>query len=360
MTTEDRLKAKLEDLVRRHEDLASRLEDPDVIAKPAEYQALLKQSGRLGKIVERYREFLAVERQGAETRAMLVVEKDPAMVELVRDEAKLLEAERERQWSRVLDLLVESDEDADRNAIVEIRAGTGGDEASLFVADLFRMYGRWADSRGWRLEVMESHATEVGGMREVVFSVQGDDVYRLMRYESGGHRVQRVPKTEAQGRIHTSAVTVAVLPEVEEVDLEIHRSDLEIDTFRSSGPGGQNVNKTSSAVRITHLPTGLVVSCQDEQSQHKNKAKAMRILRARLYDRIVSEREAKRAQERKSQIGSGDRSERIRTYNFPQNRVTDHRINFTLYNLDRVMLGDLGELIDELLARDREEKLKVL
>jgi len=360
MAIDERLRVKLDGLVREHEELESRMQDPEVIANTSEYQNLLRRAGRTGKVVDVYRDYLVAERQHGETRALLETEKDPEMVQLAKEELATLDSERARLTGEVLDLLLTRDDQSDKNAIVEIRAGTGGEEAALFAGDLFRMYARHAEKRGWKIEVMDESPSGMGGYKEIIFGLSGREVFRFMRYESGGHRVQRVPKTESQGRIHTSAVTVAVLPEAEDVDIDIQTNELRIDTFRSSGPGGQSVNKTSSAVRITHVPTGTVVSCQDEKSQHKNKAKAMRILRARLYDQIAGQKEAERARERKTQIGSGDRSQRIRTYNFPQNRVTDHRINLTLYNLEQVMLGDLDELFQHLIAYEREEKLKSL
>ena len=360
MAIDERLRAKLDGLNRRHDELESQMQDPAVIGNPTEYQAVLKEAGRVSKVVQLYRSYCDAETQAGDARALIESESDPEMLEFAKEELATATEASGKLGEEVLDLLLTQDEDSDRNAIVEIRAGAGGDEAALFADDLFRMYGRYAEKKGWKLEVMEASPTDMGGFKDVVFSLSGDDVYRQMRYESGGHRVQRVPKTESQGRIHTSAVTVAVLPEAEEVDVDINPNDLRIDTFRSSGPGGQSVNKTSSAVRITHEPSGTVVSCQDEKSQHKNKAKAMRILRARIYDTIAGKRDAERAKERKTQIGSGDRSQRIRTYNFPQNRMTDHRINLNIYNLDNVMLGDLDELFSQMFACEREQRLQEL
>lgn len=360
MAIDERLRSKLDVLVRQHEELESRMADPAVISNNAEYQSVLREAGRTGKVVQKYADYSEAERQARDTAEMIESESDPEMLQLMKDELQTLETSRDSLGEEVMNLLLTGDAESDKNAIVEIRAGTGGDEAALFAGDLFRMYGRYAERVGWKVEIMDASETDMGGFKEIIFSLQGEDVFRYMRYESGGHRVQRVPKTESQGRIHTSAVTVAVLPEVEDVDLEINPNDLKVDTFRSSGPGGQSVNKTSSAVRVTHLPTNTVVSCQDEKSQHKNRAKAMRVLRARLYDSVMGKQEAERAEQRRGQIGSGDRSQRIRTYNFPQSRVTDHRINLTLYDLDAIMLGQLDELFGKIIAFDREQRMESL
>lgn len=360
MAIDERLQSKLEGLVRQHEELESRMADPEIISNPSEYQSVLKQAGQTGKVVSKYLAYQEAERHSDEAETLLKSETDPEMLELVKQELAESQETRERLGYEVMNLILTADSESEKNAIVEIRAGAGGDEAALFAGDLFGMYGRYAERAGWKLEVMDASPTDMGGYKDITFSLSGDSVFRVMRYESGGHRVQRVPKTESQGRIHTSAVTVAVLPEAEEVDIDIQTNDLRIDTFRSSGPGGQSVNKTSSAIRITHLPTNTVVSCQDEKSQHKNKAKAMRILRARLYDAKKGAADAERAQTRKLQIGSGDRSQRIRTYNFPQSRVTDHRIGLTLHNLEDILLGDLDELFNKLLDFDREQRLEEL
>ncbi|MCL1814171.1 MAG: peptide chain release factor 1, partial [Treponema sp.] len=291
-------------------------------------------------------------------KTMVQDEKDPEMKELAREELKELETKLVESGDRLKFLLIPRDPLDEKNIIMEIRAGTGGDEAALFAADLYRMYSRFAETKGWKFEIMSSNETELGGFKEIIFSISGSNVYENLRYESGVHRVQRVPATEASGRIHTSAVTVAVLPEADETEIDIKTEDLRIDVMRAGGPGGQCVNTTDSAVRITHLPTGLSVHCQDEKSQIKNKAKAMRILRARIYEMEEARAASERAEARKNQVGSGDRSERIRTYNFPQNRLTDHRINLTLYKLDMVMQGDVGELFDALKLSAREELLK--
>ncbi|MCL1927813.1 MAG: peptide chain release factor 1, partial [Treponema sp.] len=291
-------------------------------------------------------------------KTMVQDEKDPEMKELAREELKELETKLVESGDRLKFLLIPRDPLDEKNIIMEIRAGTGGDEAALFAADLYRMHSRFAETKGWKFEIMSSNETELGGFKEIIFSISGSNVYENLRYESGVHRVQRVPATEASGRIHTSAVTVAVLPEADETEIDIKTEDLRIDVMRAGGPGGQCVNTTDSAVRITHLPTGLSVHCQDEKSQIKNKAKAMRILRARVYEMEEARAASERAEARKNQVGSGDRSERIRTYNFPQNRLTDHRINLTLYKLDMVMQGDVGELFDALKLSAREELLK--
>jgi len=346
-------------MAKRYDELEKLLADPEVISRQEMYRAYLKEHGFLAKSVGRYRRLQHVMEREAEARAILSDDDaDKEFVGLAEEELKEIEAEHQKLLEEIQEVFLEEDTESGRDAIVEVRAGTGGDEACLFAADLFRMYMRYAEGKGWKTEVMTSNATELQGFKEITFSIRGDDVFKHLRYESGGHRVQRVPQTEAGGRIHTSACTVAVMPEVENIDIEIEDKDLEIETFRSSGPGGQSVNKLSSAVRITHLPTGTTVSCQDEKSQHKNRAKAMRILRSRVYERARAKQEAERSALRRELIGSGDRSERVRTYNFPQNRVTDHRVNFTLYDLQNFMLGGLDPIVDKLLEYDKELKLK--
>ncbi len=349
---------KLEALAERHRELERIVSDPALIKDPARYRDAMREHSRLTQTMEIYGEYRRVlaDLEGAETLGR--EESDPELRALARDEARTLEDRRDDLETRLKDRLIPRDPLDEKDTILEIRAGTGGDEAALFAADLFRMYSRYADSRRWKIEVMSLSETELGGYKEIVFSVSGESVYESMRWESGTHRVQRVPSTEGSGRIHTSAVTVAVLPEAEETEIDIRPEDLRIDVMRSGGPGGQCVNTTDSAVRITHLPTGLVVHCQDEKSQIKNKAKALRILRARLFDLEESKRQAERAAERRSQVGTGDRSERIRTYNFPQNRVTDHRIDLTLYKLDLILQGDLDEIVEALKASAREAVLK--
>ena len=348
---------RLESIAARYREVEASLADPGIARDQARYRDLMRERARLGVIEESYREWLSVLEGIEGSKAIARDESDQGMRELAREELRELEIKREALESRLRELLVPRDPLADKSVIVEVRAGTGGEEAALFAADLYRMYSRYADKMGWKVEILDSSETGLGGFREIVFSVNGESVYERLRWESGVHRVQRVPATEASGRIHTSAVTVAVLPEMEETEIDIRDQDLRIDVMRAGGPGGQSVNTTDSAVRITHLPTGLVVHCQDEKSQIKNKAKAMRILRALLFELEDSKRQAERAAERKSMVGSGDRSERIRTYNFPQNRLTDHRIDLTLYKLELCMEGDIDELVDALVLHAREELL---
>ena len=341
----------------RYEELQKDLSDPEVIRDQSRYKTLMQECNALAGIVAEYDRLNEVESE-LHSAEEIAEEGDDDMRDLVLEELETLRDRAADLRQNLRTMLLPKDPMEGKNIIMEIRAGTGGDEAALFCADLYRMYVRYSEGRGWKIEILSSHPTEIGGFKEVIFSVTGKQVYAALRYESGVHRVQRVPVTETSGRIHTSAVTVAVLPEAEETDIEIKQEDLRIDVFRSSGPGGQSVNTTDSAVRVTHVPTGLVVSCQDEKSQHKNKARALRVLRARLYE--LKEREAQkvRAEARRSQIGTGDRSERIRTYNFPQARITDHRINLTLYKLETVMQGALQEVIDPLKLNAREELLK--
>jgi peptide chain release factor 1 len=348
---------RLEKVDERFRKLEEDLSNSEILSNQKEYQKVAKEHSELLPIVENYRKYSRAKHQIAENQELLESEDDPEMQELIRQELASLEKNVETAENELKMLLIPKDPNDEKNVILEIRAGTGGDEAALFVADLFRMYSRYAELQRWNVEILDSHPTGIGGFKEIIAGINGRGAYSRLKYESGAHRVQRVPVTESQGRIHTSAVTVAVLPEAEEVDIYVDPNDLRVDVFRSSGPGGQSVNTTDSAVRITHVPTGLVVICQDEKSQHKNKAKAMKVLRARLLDQMRSEQEAKIAQERKSQVGTGDRSERIRTYNFPQNRVSDHRINLTLYKLDAVLGGGIDEIIDPLTTHFRAEAL---
>lgn len=352
---------KLESLEARYRDLNELLSSQEVLSNHEVYSKLVREHGELAKIVRKAQELRRVEGQLGETETLLAESEDePEMAELARAELENLLSRQEELTRELQLLLLPKDPDEGKDVIMEIRPGTGGDEAALFTADLFRMYCRYAEARGWKVEIIHANPTEIGGFKEIIASISGPDAYNRLKFESGTHRVQRVPETEASGRIHTSAVTVAILPEAEEVEVEVDPKDLRIDVFRSSGPGGQSVNTTDSAVRVTHLPTGLVVSCQDEKSQHKNKAKAFRVLRARLKDLLESEQLGAIHEQRRLQVGTGDRSERIRTYNFPQNRVTDHRINLTLHRLENVLVGDLDELIDALLQAQQEEALATL
>jgi len=338
---------KLAQLEKRFDELTQFMADPAVISDADQYRKITKEQAELSEIVGKYREWKDVEDSLSQARAMLQ-EKDPDLRAMAEEEVARQEPELTRIEEAIKILLLPKDPKDDKNVVLEIRAGTGGDEATLFAAEVFRMYSRYAESQKWKIEVMSTSESAVGGLKEVIALVSGNKVYSKLRYESGGHRVQRVPVTEQQGRVHTSAITVAVLPEADEVEVKIEPKDIRIDTFCSSGPGGQSVNTTYSAVRITHLPTGLVVSCQDEKSQIKNRAKAERVLRSRLYELELEKQQAVVGAERRSMVGTGDRSEKIRTYNFPQNRVTDHRINFTLHQLDFVMDGKLDPVIDAL------------
>ena len=348
---------KLEDVDRRYHELEAMLSDPAVQGNRKEFVRISREHAAMVEVVARYRDWKKLDAEEAELAALLD-DADPEMREMANADLPSVRT-RKAELEEVLKLLlIPRDPNDDRNVILEIRAGTGGDEAGLFAADLFRMYSRYAESRGWRVDVLSSSSTGLGGYKEIICSIDGEGAYSRLKFEGGVHRVQRVPATEAQGRIHTSAVTVAVMPEADEVEVEIDDKDLRIDVFRSSGPGGQSVNTTDSAVRVTHLPTGLVVSCQDEKSQHKNKAKALKILRARLLERAEQAQAASVAANRKAMVGTGDRSERIRTYNFPQNRLTDHRINLTLHSLDRVIEGDLEAVVGPLVTQHQAEALK--
>lgn len=350
---------KFADLEDKISHLEGRMSDPQLVSNQDEFQKVVREHSHLTKLNAKYAAYAKVQQQIVENRELLQDEnEDPELREMAKMELEEL-AEQEKKLDQEMKIiLLPKDPNDEKNTFLEIRAGTGGDEAALFVEDLFRMYSRFAESMKWRVEVMSSSPLGIGGFKEIIALISGDQVYSKLKYESGVHRVQRVPETETQGRIHTSAVTVAILPEVDEVELNIDMNELKFDVFRSSGPGGQSVNTTDSAVRITHLPTGLVVICQDEKSQHKNKAKALTVLRARLLDQVEQERHDKISEARKSQVGSGDRSERIRTYNYPQGRLTDHRINLTLYKLESIIGGKLEEVIFPLIAHDQAEKLK--
>lgn len=349
---------KLEEVIQRHQDLMFRLADPALPGNPADYQRVAKEEVALRPIVEAYGTYKRKLSELAGNKEILADEKDEELREMAKGEIPRLEEEIASLEKELKVLLLPKDPNDDKNIFLEIRAGTGGDEAALFVSDLFRMYTRYAEARRWSIEIVSSNPIGIGGFKEIIALVSGDNVYSRLKYESGTHRVQRVPKTESSGRIHTSAVTVAVMPEVDEVEINIEDKDLRIDVYRSGGHGGQSVNTTDSAVRITHLPTNTVVICQDEKSQHKNKAKAMKVLRARLFDKKQQEQNDAEASARKEQVGSGDRSEKIRTYNFTQSRVTDHRIGLTLYQLDAVLNGDLDSIIDPLQTHFQTESLK--
>lgn len=348
---------KLKGIKERYEQLTALLSDPAVIGDQNRYRELSKEQAGLTDIVNAYDEYMAADAEIESCKAMLEEADDAAMREMIHEELNELSAKEHELSEQLKVMLLPKDPNDDRDVIIEVRAGTGGEEAALFGADLLRMYTRYAERHGYKAELMNENYTEKGGVKEAVLSLQGKGAYSRMKFESGVHRVQRVPETESQGRIHTSAATVAVLPEAEDVEVDINPNDLQIDTYRSGGAGGQHVNKTESAIRITHIPTGLVVQCQDERSQHKNRDKAMRVLKSRLLELYQSKAAEAEADERKSQVGSGDRSERIRTYNFPQSRVTDHRIGLTLYKLEAFLDGDMDEVIDALILAERTRQL---
>jgi peptide chain release factor 1 len=349
---------RLESVVQKFYKLEEDLGNPDLLNNQKEYQQVARERSDLAPIVEKYAFYKSLKEQALENQELFEREEDPEMRELIREELAEVKRRLDSTEDELKVMLAPKDPNDDKNVILEIRAGTGGEEAALFAADLFRMYSRYAEICKWKVEILDLHQTGIGGIKEIIASINGRGAYSRLKYERGVHRVQRIPVTESQGRIHTSAVTVAVLPEAAEVDVFIDPNDIRFDVFRSSGPGGQSVNTTDSAVRVTHIPSGLVVICQDEKSQHKNKAKALKVLRARLLDAMQREQEAKIAKDRKNQVGTGDRSERIRTYNYPQNRVSDHRINLTLYKLDMILTGQLDDLIDPLATYFQSEALK--
>ncbi|MBN1763900.1 MAG: peptide chain release factor 1 [Sedimentisphaerales bacterium] len=359
--TDERILAKLGELEERYTQLEQQMHDPKVAGNPAEITRISREYGKLKGLVECYRHYRGFQQQKEEAQALVNdPETDAEMCELAHEELETLNQQLSEALNRAKEELVMSDDVTVGSVIIEIRAGTGGEEAALFAGDLYRMYSKYAEYRGWKVEPMSFSPTDLGGFREVIFSVKGKGVWQALGYEGGGHRVQRVPETEAQGRIHTSAATVAVLPEPEEVDIEIKPDDVIEHVARSSGPGGQSVNKLNSAIKLEHIPTGITVSMQDEKSQHKNRAKAWRILRSRIYDHFEQKKRAERDSTRKKMIGSGDRSQRIRTYNFPQNRVTDHRISLSLYSLDKIILGNLDDLVNALINYDKQLRLENL
>ncbi|NLM74769.1 MAG: peptide chain release factor 1 [Clostridiaceae bacterium] len=349
---------RLESIENRFEELNMRLADPSVINDQEQYTKLMKEHSELSEIVEKYREYKNYVKNLEEAKLLLEENDDKEFEEMLQNEIKDARAGIERTERELKILLMPKDPNDEKDVIIEIRAGAGGDEAALFAAELYRMYTHYAEKKGWSYSIIDSNPTEIGGFKEVIFEIEGKGAYSRLKFESGAHRVQRVPTTESSGRIHTSTATVAVLPEADDVpEVEIKPGDIEIDTFRASGAGGQHVNKTSSAIRITHLPTGIVVTCQDQRSQLKNKEKAMRVLKARLYEREMMKHQSELAENRRSLVGTGDRSERIRTYNFPQRRVTDHRIGVSIYNIEQFMDGDIDEIIDQLITTDQAEKL---
>ncbi|HPS56791.1 MAG TPA: peptide chain release factor 1 [Spirochaetota bacterium] len=352
--------ARLQELKKRYEEIESELSKPETVSDQKRFRDLNREHSHLSPVITRFNDYLKMKKDLAENKELIETEKDPEMRQMLQSEISELEQKMADMKEKLLVLLLPKDPDSGKDILIEIRAGTGGDEAALFAADLFRMYTRYAEVRGWKVEFIDASTNELGGYKEVIFSLRNPEAYDTMKFESGVHRVQRVPATESQGRIHTSAVTVAVMPEAEEDEMEIDPNDIRTDVYRSSGHGGQSVNTTDSAVRITHIPTGMVVTCQDEKSQIKNKAKALRVLKARLLEKTNGERMAKESELRKSQVGSGDRSERIRTYNFPQSRVTDHRIGLTLYSLEKVLEGEMGDLVDALRKAEIATLLKTV
>ncbi|WP_339161080.1 peptide chain release factor 1 [Siminovitchia sp. FSL H7-0308] len=349
---------RLQSVEDRYEKLNELLSDPDIVSDPEKLKEYSKEQSAIAETVETYREYKEAKKEYDDAKEMLDDKLDPEMREMVKEEIDELAERIEVLEERLKILLIPKDPNDEKNVIMEIRGAAGGDEAALFAGDLYRMYSRYAETKGWKTEVIEEHSTGLGGFKEIIFMINGTGAFSRLKYENGAHRVQRVPETESGGRIHTSTATVAVLPEAEEVEVDIHEKDIRVDTFASSGPGGQSVNTTMSAVRLTHIPTGIVVSCQDEKSQIKNKEKAMKVLRARIYDKFQQEAQEEYDANRKSAVGTGDRSERIRTYNFPQNRVTDHRIGLTIQKLDQILEGKLDEIIDALIVEDQSKKLE--
>lgn len=353
------MRQMLDEKLARFEELEGQMLDPEVLSNSARVGIIVREHGSLSKLATKYRRFKELNQQISDTNEM-IEGNDSDMRELAEAELPTLRAEREKLWDELLDMTIGGEDATRSRCIMEIRAGTGGDEAALFARDLYEMYRRYCEVQGWKIEVLDMSATELGGFKELILGIDGDGAYRHLQYESGGHRVQRVPDTEAQGRVHTSAATVAVLAEPEDVEIDIKPDDFRKDIFCASGPGGQHVNKTASAIRLTHYETNIVVQCQDEKSQHKNFAKALRVLKTRLYEHKRAQEHEKRASERKTLVGSGDRSQRIRTYNFPQNRLTDHRINLTLYQLDNILQGKLSMVTEALMDHDRREQRELM
>jgi peptide chain release factor 1 len=348
------MREMLDEKLARFEELEKQMTDPDVLANSHKMAGIAREHGSLLKLATMYRNFRQLNQQIKEATEMAQGD-DPELKELAESELPELKGQREQAWTQLLDLTVGGEDATRTKCVMEIRAGTGGDEAALFARDLFNMYKKHAEAKRWKIEIMDASPTELGGFKELIIGVSGDGVFRELQYESGGHRVQRVPETETKGRVHTSAATVAVLPEPDDVEIDLKQDDYRVDKFGASGPGGQHVNRTESAIRLTHHESGIVVQCQDEKSQHKNLARALRVLKTRLYERKQEEEHAKRADQRRTLVGSGDRSQRVRTYNFPENRLTDHRINLTLYKLDQIVAGDLQPVSDALIGHDREE-----